>query len=197
MHLHGALSSTGFSKGFIVKLISHGKIVAVLLTLVLSACGIAVEQPPGARVSPGVLLNGTWDTTIALKGAQRGTLAIKPEGEDLIVQWTGAGADGTTARAGMFQHMDKQYLALGQSAQAGGYFIVRIEDTSRERVRVRAIDRERAEQLLKEMKLPVVYRELWLHKELFIDKASFQALMERHPDELFAKGVLITLDKVR
>ncbi len=180
-----------------MKLISNGKIAAVLLALMLSACGISVEQPPGTRVSPGAQLDGTWNTTIALKGAKPGTLAIKAKADDLIVQWTGEGADGATATAGMFQHMDKQYLALSQNAQAGGYFIVRIEDASRDRVRVRAIDRERAEQLLGQMKLPVVYRELWLHKELFIDKASFQALMERHPDELFAKGVLITLDKVR
>lgn len=167
------------------------------LTAVLSACGVSVEQAPGSKVRASAALSGNWDTSIDLPGAQRGILSITPSADELVVQWSGKGAEGVSATAALFEHKGKQYVAVSNSPQAGGYFILRIEDISADQIRARALDGERTAQLLKQMKRPAVYRELWLHKELFLDKATFAALMEHHADALFDKGVAITLDKVR
>ncbi len=177
-----------------MNMIWKGKLAVLLLAAVLSACGVSVEAPPGRKVAPGTLLSGTWKATVALPDAPPRTLTVKPAGDQLSVQWNATGE--ATGTAALFEFGGKQYLALNDNPPADGFFIVRIESQSNTRVNLRALDGERAAQLLKEMTLPVVYRDQWLHKELFLDKATLQALLEQHPDTVFANGLAITLDKV-
>ncbi len=176
-----------------MNMIWKGKLAILLLAAALSACGVSVEAPPGRKVAPGTLLAGKWEATVALPDAPPRTLTVKPAGDQLSVQWNGT--DDATGTAALFEFEGRQYLSLNDNPPAEGFFIVRIESQSSTQVKLRALDGERAAQLLKEMKLPVVYRDQWLHKELFLDKASFRALMEQHPDAMFANGLAITLDK--
>lgn len=160
------------------------------------ACGVSVEQPPGNKVHAAVL-TGNWDTSIHVKGVERGVLSIQATGDDLLLQWRGSGNEGASAHSAVFAYGGRQYLAINNSPGPAGYGLMRLDDVSSERIQAHMLDGERAAQLLAQINRPVVYRDRWLHKELFLDKAAFAALMESHADALFDKGIAVTLDKVR
>lgn len=175
----------------------HIAALALFLTVMLCACGVSVEQPPGTKVAATAALSGKWNTRIEFEGAKPGILSVEPSGDELLVHWESKADEGASARAAMFEYRGRRYMALTHGPHANGYFMLRIEDISVDQIRAHALDGARAEQLLTLLNLPVVYRELWLQKELFLDKASFAQLMDRHADALFDKGVAVTLTKIR
>jgi hypothetical protein len=172
-------------------------LAALSSLLALAACGVSVEQVPGTMIPAAPAMFGQWRAEIRLAEVKKGVLNAEPAGEAIALSWSGDEAGGLASKARIFTYRQNNYVAIEDGAAKPGYFILKIVQQNDTSITLRGLDVRRADTLLKREKLPVVYKKLWLHNELYLSKQAFEKLLQVGESELFADGTAVTLSKVR